>query len=85
MLLCLASFRYDLRLARTIGFRTEKRHRTIAFVQKFKTSSFDIVVREPLGFRQKWSSEPWLSHRKHVSNAYFRFKTQWASDIFDRI
>ena len=33
-------------------FQAEKRHRTMVLVQKFKTSSFDIVVREPLGLGQ---------------------------------
>ena len=41
MLLCLVSFRYDVRLARTIGFRTEKRIGSFIFKQE--------LVREPVG------------------------------------
>ena len=51
-------------------------------VQKFKTSSFDIVVREPLGFGQKSSSEQWLSNRKYMSLTQFPFKTEGCDDNF---
>ena len=40
-------------------FQAEKRYRTMVLVKKFKTSSLDIVVREAMGFGQKWLSEPW--------------------------
>ena len=45
----------------------EKRYRIMVVVQKFKTSSLNIVVREHLGFGEKWSSEPWGSNRKYMS------------------
>ena len=45
----------------TVVFQAEKQQKTMELVQKFKTSSFDIVVRESLGFGQKSSSEQWVS------------------------
>jgi len=65
-----------LLLRKTMVGPPEKRHRTIVFAKKSKTSSFDIVVREPLGFGQKWSSEPWFSNRKYMSSKHFLSKTQ---------
>ena len=41
MLLCLVSFRYDVRLARTIGFRTEKRIGSFIFKQKLVCEHVD--------------------------------------------
>ena len=66
----------------TVVFQAEKQHKTMVLVQKFKTSSFDIVVREPLGFGQKSSSEQWLSNRKYMSLTQFRRETQWRGNNF---
>ena len=37
-------------LRKTMVGLAEKRHRTTVFVQKFKTSSFDIALRRTIGF-----------------------------------
>ena len=52
------------------------------FEQKLKTSSFDIVVREPLGFGEKWLSEPWVPKRKDMPLTQFLTRTQWDDDTF---
>ena len=65
-------------------FQAEKQHKTMVLVQKFKTSSFDIVVREPLGFGQKSSSEQWLSNRKYMSLTQFLSRTEGSDDHFNQ-
>ena len=60
----------------------EKRHRTMVFVKKFKTSSFGIFVREPLGFEEKSSSEQWLSNRKYMSLTWFLSRTEGSDEHF---
>ena len=60
----------------------EKRHRTMVFVKKFKTSSFGSFVREPLGFEEKSSSEQWLSNRKYMSLTWFLSRTEGSDDHF---
>ena len=56
----------------------------MVLVQKFNTSSLDIVVREPLGFGQNSSSELWLSNRKYMSLTQFLSRAEGSDDHFNQ-
>ena len=56
----------------------------MTLVQKFNTSSLDIVVREPMGVEGKWSSVAWDSDRKCMSATEFLSTLQWCGDHFNQ-
>ena len=56
----------------------------MTLVQKFNTSSLDIVVREPMGFEGKWSSEARGSDRKYMMVTEFLSTLHRSGDHFNR-
>ena len=53
-------------------------------VQKFKTSSLKSVVREHMGFGQKWLSEPWGPNGKYMSVTEFLSGPQGLGNHFNQ-
>ena len=91
-MLRLVSFRHDVRLARTIGFRTEKRIGSFICKQKFVCEHVDHGknchawylcfaienVAEPIGFKEKLCFKHIFSVRKPMMRRPFMPKTERA-------
>ena len=61
--------------------KTRKMHAPWKVCQKM-TSSWNIVVREHMGFGQKWLSEPWVLITNYISSKHVLNENQWFDDTF---